>query len=365
MKLDAFKAEYRRLTDRSNDVRACAHRVLDQWRYNLQDRQFGPAYQDPETGHHTTELDLAVFMSALAERRAVVTLPTYRGRRASTRTEGEMVVSQENRHGRVIGLRSNKDVFSFNVLVEDVNVITTGDVGKPRNFMLQDLDGTWHDGWRKVSFMPNTEEEKKLFANAREVTFDYFVHPNRWASFYGRNYLLAKIAIERLTDEQRHLKAERKRLRDLLSIPPTVWPKSEKTGAEKKEQFWAMNCFVDGVEFRGEYCTYPDDQAGYDDVVALLHRIDGLLAKLRFHCRATEFAFWRHAVLKNLKADDVLDYLKGDSAKTPRQPAWAKGEWQTGYKTSPRARTFFARMERDLGLQLRWRCWQKTERVAA
>jgi len=364
MKLDAFRAELRRLTDRKHDVRACTGRVLDQWRYNLTDRKFGPAYQDPETGQFTTDLDLAVFMSALAERRAVVSLPVYKGRRASTYTEGEMVVSKENRHGRIISIRSNKDVFSFSALVEDANVITTGEVGKPRNFMLQDLDGTWHDGWKKVSFMADTEEEKKLFANTRHVSFGYFVHPNRWASFYSRNYLLAKVAIERLTDEQRHLKAERKRLKELLDVPPKVWPKSEKTGAEKKETFWAMNAFVDGIEFTGEYQTYPDTQDGLDTVQMLLHRIDDLLAQLRFHTRATEFAFWRHGVLSSIPETDVLDYLKGNLHEQPRQPKWAKGTWLTGYKEKPKARTFFACMEREEGLSLRWRCWKKTERVA-
>ena len=279
MKLDAFKAEYNRLTDRTSDVRACAGRVLDQWAYNLADRSFGPAYQDPETGQYTTELDLAVFIAALVERRAVVTLPEqYKGRRAATRTEGEMVVSTSGRHGQLIGLRSNQDVWSMNMLFNDANVITTSEVGKPRNFMMQDIDGTWHPGLGTVQFMAATDFEKKLFANTQRVTFKHFVHPNRWASFYSRAYLLAKIAIERLTDEQRHLKAERKRLQELLGVEPKQWPKSEKVGAEKKETFWAMNAFVDGVELQGEYPQYADTQQGLDDVAALLHRADDLLA---------------------------------------------------------------------------------------
>ncbi|KKN24312.1 hypothetical protein LCGC14_0896200 [marine sediment metagenome] len=366
MKLNAFKAELNRLTDRTSDVRACAGRVLDQWRYNLEDRSFGPAYQDPETGEFTTELDLAVFIAALVERRAVVTLPDrYKGRRAATRTEGEMVVSKEGRHGQLIGLRSNKDVWSMNMLFNDANVITTADVGKPRNFMMQDLDGSWHEGLSTVSFMAATDYEKKLFANTHKVQFKHFVSPNRWASFYSRAYMLAKIAIERLSDEERHLKTERKRLRDLLNIEPTPWPKSEKVGAEKKEMFWAFNSFIDGIEFRGEYCTFADTHEGLEEATLLLKRVGDLLAKLRFHCRCTDYAFWRYGVQKSIPEPDLLGYLKGDAQHQLKQPAWAKGDWQTGYKTSPRARTFFATMERDLGLSLRWRCWQKTERVAA
>ena len=235
MKLNEFKNELARLTDRTEDVRACVGRIADTWKYNLADRSFGPAHQDEETGQFTTDLDLAVFLSALADRRAVIALPTYKGRRASTRTEGEMITSKENRHGRLMRLTSNQNCFSFNAMVEDANVITTGDVGKPRNFMLQDLDGTWHDGWKSVSFLAHTDVEKKLFENTEKVSFNHFVHPNRWTSFYSRPYLLAKIAIDRLADQDRFLKAEAKRLRDLFAIPPREWPKSDKTGAEKSD----------------------------------------------------------------------------------------------------------------------------------
>lgn len=366
MKLDAFMAEYRRLTDRTNDVRACAGRVLDQWQYNIADRKFGPAYQDPETGKFTTDLDLAVFVSALVERRAVVTLPEeYKGRRAATRTEGEMVVSKSGRHGQLIGLRSNKDVWSMSMLFRDANVVTTDEVGRPRNFMMQDIDGSFHEGLHTVQFMAATDFEKKLFANTSKVQFKHFISPNRWGSFYSRAYLLAKIAIERLADEQRHLKAERKRLRDLLGVEPESHPKSTTVGAVKKEKFWAFNAFVDGIEFQGEYQTYSDDLDGLEEVELTLQRCNDLIAKLRFHVRATEFAFWKYGVLQSMPENELLDFLKGDTGYTLKQPKWAKGAWQTGYKEKPRARTFFATMERDAGLSLRWRCWKKTENVAA
>ena len=89
---------------------------------------------------------------------------------------------------------------------------------------------------------------------------------------------------------------------------------------------------------------------------------------MRFHCRCTDFAFWQHGILANIQKDNLLSWLKGDESaggNEPRQPAWAKGSWATGHKTSPKARTFFATMDRDLGLKLRWRCWEKSERVAA
>lgn len=368
MKLDAFKADYNRLMDRTSDVRACAGRVLGQWQYNLEDRSFGPAYQDPDTGAYTTELDLAVFISALVSRRAVVSMPAaYKGRRASTHTEGEMVVSGTDRHGQLLGLQSNADVWSMGMLFRDANVITTDDVGRPRNFLMQDLDGTWHDGLKTIQFMAETDFEKKLFQNTQRVSFQNFVSPNRWASFYSRAYLLAKVAIARLADEVKFLKGEQKRVRKELAIASPVWAKSTKVGPEKKETFWAFNSFVDGLEFQGEYAPVPCTHEGLEACTTLRKRAESLLTQLRFHCRCTDFAFWKHGVLHEITNDNLLPYLKGDCGDdvTPRQPAWAKGTWETGYKTGPRARTFFARMDRDLGLSLRWRCWEKTERVAA
>lgn len=364
MKQAEFKRELGRLTDRTQDVRAAVGRVADSWKYDLEERKFGPALVDSSTGKATTELDLAVFMAALADRRAVVTLPKYKSRRAATRTEGEVVVSKENRHGRVMRLTSNKDVWSFNVLVEDANVITTGEVGKPRNFMLQDIDGKWHDGWKVVRFMADTAAEKKLFENAHEVTFEYFVHPNRWTSIYSRPYLLAKVAIERLRDQERFLKAERKRLRDDLGVEPPAWPKSEKVGSDTKIKVWAFNAFVDGAELTGEYEPYPTTHEVLEEIGQLLHRIGEFLQQLRFHTRASEFAFWKHAVLRSLSEDEILPYLKGDVEKAVRQPSWASGSWETGYKEKPKARTFFARYQRDDGLSVRWRAWQKSERVS-
>lgn len=368
MKLDAFKAEKKRLLDRGQDPRAAVNRVLDGWGYDLEKRKPGVAFEDPEhPGRFTIDRELAVYMAALADRGAVLTLPHYQTRRAATRTEGEVVVSKQNRHGKALGITSNKDVFSFNVLIDDAQTITTDSVGKPKNFMLQDLDGKWHRGWSRISLIPKTDAEKALFKRTSEVSFDYFVHPNRWSSFYSRAFLLAKLSIERLTDQQKFLRAERKRLREALDVPPTEWAKSIKVGSERKETFWAFNAVLDGIEFTGEYAEYPTTKEALEDVDLLLKRIDGLLKKLRFHTRATEFAFWKHAVLETMPKDKLLAYLKGDgNGNHPRQPSWAKDAWTVGFKETPKARTFWARMDRPReGLALRWRCWQKQERVAA
>lgn len=346
-----YTRELNRLVDRTNDVRACCGRILDQWRYNLADRSFGPAYQDAD-GVGQTDLDLLVFLSALADRRATINLPVYKSRRAATQTEGEVVLSKENRHGRVIGVRSNKDVFSFSVMIEDANVITASETGKPRTFMVQDLDGTWHDGWKTIEFLPLTDEEKRLFAETPKVAFRYLVHPNRKGSFGRRPYCLAKAAEDRLSDQRRHVVAEIKRIRDELEIEPEPHRKSTTVGGDKRIKVWAFNADLDGFSLKGNYSGFDTTQDGLDEAISLRRRIDELLRTLRFHTRATEYAYWHHQVQPEL-GDGVLDWLKTGAAKFGSQP---------GHKVG---RTYYAVQELDNGLQLRWRARQKTERVAA
>jgi len=363
MKKNEFDRDLALLLDRTSDVRAVCDRIASTWRYDLATRKVGTAYEDDD-GTFRTDLDLACFLSALAERRAAINLPEYSTRRAATKTEGEMVLSRDNRHGRIIGITSNADVFSFNVLVEDANVMTASSVGKPRNFMLQDITGKWHDGWKSIDFLAATPEEKALFAGTEgKVSFKYFVHPNRWTSFYGRAYLLAKVAEKRLEDQDRFLKAEAKRIRDALGIVPEPWPKTTKVGDEESIKVEAFNAEVDGVNFTGDFEGYPTDQAGLTEISILRHRIGELLRTLRFHIRATEFAFYSQS-FKPAVGANALGYLAAGGADL-ELPSWAKGGWTCGYKESAKARNHWARRECEAGLSIRFRVWEKTEKVAA
>lgn len=363
MKKNEFDRDLALLLDRTSDVRAVCDRIAATWRYDLTTRKVGGAYEDDD-GVYRTDLDLACYMAAIAEHRGTIVLPEYRTRRAATKTAGEVIISKDNRHGRVIGLTSNADVFSFNVLIEDANVMTADSVGKPRNFMLQDLDGTWHDGWKVIRVMPSTPEEKRLFEGTNgQVSFKYFVHPNRWTSFYGRAYLLAKVAEKRLEDQDRFLKSEAKRIRDALNIVPEPWPKTTKVGDETSVKVEAFNAEVDGVVFTGDFEGYPTDQPGLSEISNLRHRVGELLRTLRFHIRATEFAFYSQS-FKPSVGDSPLAWLAGGGFEL-EQPSWARTRWNCGYKESAKARNHWARRECEAGLSIRFRVWEKTEKVAA
>jgi hypothetical protein len=321
---------------------------------------------------------LACFLSALAERRAVITLPTYKSRRAATRTEGEIVTSKENRHGRVIGLTSNANVFSFSIMVEDANVMTTDTVGAPRNFMLQDLDGEWHDGWHRIRLIPDARENDvfRKVANAQNtIVFDYLIHPLRWCSFYGRPYLLAKVADVRLKEDVAFFKKRASELRAELGIEPKEWPKSEKIGATRPIKVWAFNAEIDGFKVAGERKPFSGNaSAEYEEVKDIQKRLSNFQSQLRFHIRATEFSFWKNAVLKNFRSGYGIDkgveaycWINDNGGPEPRKPAWAKDwSWETGFKTSAKARTRWAVLSRPTSdIKLRFRVWEKTEQVAA
>jgi hypothetical protein len=363
------------LQDRTQDPRPVCTRLLDVWGYDLDKRKPGVAFVDAE-GIPVTDLDLAAFMTPLVENRTVINVPKYKSRRAASVREGDYITSKDNRHGRLSGLTSKQGSFSFGIRIDDLNVIqvtekengeTDTEVGAFRVLLLQDVTGDWYEGWSTIDILPNglpREIFKKLSGAAAALKFQYFIHPNRWPSFYGKYYAFAKAAIVRLEDQMRHMRSETGRLRKELDIPPKKWGKSTKVGEEESIKVWAFEAFVDGIELTKEYEAYETTREAYDTAVALQKRLNALLEQLRFLTRATEYAFWKHAVCVNVPEDDVLDWLKGKKDGAPRRPSWtvtAGKAWETGFKIK---KTYFARMPLKNGLMLRWRVWKKSERVA-
>lgn len=367
------------IKNREEDMRVLCKRLLDAWGYNLDKRRPGVAWVDPD-GVPVTDLDLAAFLTPLVENRVIVNLSKYQSRRAAAKREGEWVTSKDNRHGRLSGLTSNQAAFSFGIRIEDMNVIqaktkedgtTDADVGAYRAMLLQDVTGDWYEGWESVDIMPTglpNDVFQKLSGAANELRFQYLVHPMRWPSFYGIYYLVAKVAIMRLEDELRFLRSEIKRLQEELNITPPEWPKSEKVGEDEPIKVWAFEAVVDGVDLEGEYTSYDSTHEGYKAAKSLKSRLTGFIEQLRFLTRCTEYSFWTTAVQKHIPADQCLVWLKGETGPmSPTLPTWikkAEKEWETGWKEGPKKRVHWARMEIADGVHLRWRVWEKTERVA-
>lgn len=351
-----------------------ANELIQHWSYDLYSRKPGPALL--EDGILTpTDLDLACFMSALVDRQAVINIPKYTSRRPRTERENEMIVSKDNRHGHVMGLRSNKNVFSFSVLINDANVVqsvfeTKEDIlGAPRNFMLVDLNGQWYEGWNVIEFLPTAKENdflknKKLWTE-NKIYFKNFVHPNRWISFYGKYYLLTKALIQRLEDEAKFLRDEVKQLQN----KPSGSTKAH-SDSGKPIKVAAFEAEVD-IEFKNQYMesTVLSDILGEDlkkvneirksELQVISYQ---LLPKLRFAARATELAVYNHLMSHNLAVPTIPNTF-------PFRSLVSNSIWSMSYK-KPGKRTIWNRLEMANkfpgfpDFALRYRIYEKTERVA-
>jgi hypothetical protein len=288
------------IKDRSEDIEKVTDLVKEWWRYDMTSRKPGPAYVDEN--FVGTDLDLACFLFELAERNAVINIPQYKSMRASKIKEGEAITSTDNRHGQVIGLTANKDVFSFSVKIKDMNVVTTDGVGGYRNFALTDLDGDWYEGFHSLGFLPTAKENKFLIENKvminDKIDFTNFVHPNRWSSMFGQYYLITKELIKRLKEEASYYGKTIKEMLDAgITYPakdkPEEWPESEKIPGKKVK----VRSFEVELEVPDNDSEYPTFKHTQKNLVELTNKRKyftySLIPQLNFAVRTVEYAYYK------------------------------------------------------------------------
>jgi hypothetical protein len=369
---------YRRILDGTDPVDDVIEAMKKHWSYDLYTRRPSPALLE-NGALKPTDLDLACFLSALIDRKAVINIPSYTSRRAPTKKAGEHVISKHNRHGHVTGLTSNKEVFSFSIRIFDMNVMKSdgegGDsIGAYRNFMLVDLEGDWYDGWRRIEFVPSRKEnsflEDKSLWTGNVVYFDKFIHPNRWISFYGQWYVLTKILVQRLREEASFRRAEVKEMMasgvaqgdagkgDSVEFEPV------EKGESKPISVLAFEAEVD-CDAISPFTPSPQTAEGLANAKARAHRLQYTdIPELSFAVRATEMAFSDRAKLFDRISG--TDGTLGDFEEP--FPSWIRGaKWDHSYKIK---RTVWNRLVLTQhvpfaqGLALRYRVREKTERVA-
>ncbi|MDO8640246.1 MAG: hypothetical protein Q7R33_01770 [Nitrosarchaeum sp.] len=343
--------------------------TLAHWSYDLDNRKPGPAYTDDGV-FVGTDLDLACFLYALADRQAVINLPQYKGRRAKQVTEGEIVVSDKNRHGKILGVLANKENMSFSIRIMDMNVMTTDEVGNFRNFMIVDLDGKWYDGWQTIQFVPDAKENDFMTKNklwsGNTVVFKNFIHPNRWISFFGQHYFTTKALLNRLDIEAAHWRNLAKELRSQGVIigggngEKKEWPKKTTVGDSKSIKVPAIEVEIEHPAFLGSLPTIDNFKnvltnkpitskseilkAAEDRAREITYT---LIPKLRFATRATEYAFNFH----------------GDDGN--KMPAWIENTpWDRNYVVKG-ARKIWNRLVFARDLAIRYRKYQISEIVSA
>jgi hypothetical protein len=350
--------------DRNSDILELVDTVTGYWNYDLYSRKPSPAlYSDDGTELvKKTNLDLATFLYALWDRGACINLPKYKGWRPRSITEGQILTSNKNRHGKITGLVSNKDLFSFNVRIDDANVMTTDGVGASRNFSLTGPSGEWFDGWKKIEFLATAKEnewltEAKVWDN-HTITFEHFVNPNRWISFFGQYYFISKCMIERLKDEKKHLTAVKNRILDSgVALPESMketFPDYAKSTREegKSVKIECLEVKVDVPESTGEYRDYSNTQESLTEVYKRLRAIRLGQEKLSFSVRTVEYAMY---------SQDRFDSF----------PFWFENvKWEDGFKEGPRSRTEWRRLKLvqpgvgERSVSIRYRIKEKSEIVA-
>jgi len=274
--------------------------------------------------------------------------------------EGVSVISKENRHGQLLGVVANKETFVFSIKIKDMNVVTTDSVGDFRNFALTGFDGDWYPGWRTMQFKPDAKENdfitKTKILTGNRVSFKNFIHPNRWVSFYGKYYFITKLLIDRLTEESAHYFKEIKEMNKagLVLEKVTEYPDTVTVEETKPITVEAFEAVIDFIENKTEFPKYEHSISNLEKLTAKRKLFTfTIIPALRFMTRATECAFNKH----------VTDYGLNSF------PAWLKGvKWEEGYtpkgkRTSWNRIVFYQPSVGKQGVAIRFRKWQKTERV--
>jgi len=343
--------------DRSSDIEDAVTEVKEAWMVDLDSRNPAPAYKETIDGvpvYQGTDLDLFTFINALADRKAVINLPNYERIAPKTVRSDQRLISNKNRHGQILGVVANKETHSFNVRINDYQVVQVQadgreTVGAPRNFALVDYGGEWNDGWHKIEFKPDAKEN--YFLNTRglwtgnSVVFKNFVHPTLANAFYGSRYLAAKALGMRVEDEARHYRQEAKELRDDgiklrgegSGYKPKVWQHSDARNVESI-QVENLEAVLVLPEFEGKYPIKAKTQDG--DVKEYSKMPTGLKGKqevLRFaEDRAKELSYTVGPQITAATRAVELAYFKHGftGPKAPgyeREPGWAIPKWQRDY----------------------------------
>jgi len=345
------------ILDRGSDIEYAIEVVSDFWKdWDIYDRKSRPE-------------DMAVFLYTLASRRAVIKIPEYKSFSQTRFKEGQNLASKENRHGPILGMVSNKETWNFSVKINDANVMTTDSVGDARTFTLTDFNGDWYEGWDTLQFMPNAKENEFIrefaMANEGRITFEHFIHPNRWTSMYGTRYFITKMLIQRLQEEAKHYASQIKAMKEAgIKYPSggdgtsTAKSYSDKSvDAGKQITVPAFIAEIDCPPNESEYPTWDHTPENLQKLTRTRNRfLFNVNTDLSFMTRITEKAFF-----------DTLD-----PTGTPRYtPSWMKNlNFVHDYKVPPRGRKEWHRFiihqpeNFKLGFAVRYDVTNKSKRVS-
>lgn len=315
------RPEMRNTIDRSKDINQTINDVCPLWKADLLNRRPAPALTENGT-YQGSDLDLSTFLLSLSYRNAIINIPCYRHMRESCIKQGQRLVSKENRHGKIIGLTSNANVFSFGVRIIDANIINDNKIGDFRVFNITDMNGTWYPGWNSLEFTPDKDEDEFMkkfrIMYGNKLNFSYFVHPARSMSIFSADYFITKALIQRIDEEAKYLYYLIKDMLDSGVRYPSGgtkefnYPPSTPLGDKKSIKVNAFEVKVE-IPFINEYPMYPYNSESLKSITKkrrdLIHKYK---PKLSFAVRCCELAYKLY--------------------NKERFPFWIKGiDWQSDY----------------------------------
>jgi hypothetical protein len=324
--------------DRSQDITPVLNEAIGWWSYDLMSRKPSPALMEQGLLVEPTDLDLICFLWELAGRKAVINIPKYKTMTKAKVRVDQKLTSKQNRHGELLWIQGNKESFVFSIGVKDMNVIGQDSVGDFRNFSLTNFDGTFYPGWNVIEFTPTINENKwitesKLWTG-NKIVFKHMIHPNRWVSLFGKDYVRSKIIEDRVEEEVKWLNEQIKAiLATGVQYPKGEGPakyeykkpgKYDDEGKRIKITAFDVRVYIPEMGMRGEYPSYTSNQK---TLVEFYHKkkiLSAMVKKLRVMTRATEYA--------HFKAPD-------------RFPAWIENcQWESGFR-EPGKRTDWERLK--------------------
>jgi len=318
---------------------------------------------------------MACFLSALVDRNAVVNLPEYIPLRQGTVKENQVTIDTKNRHGGILGVTSNQDTFSFGIRFKDaqiINLLEDEQIGAYRTFLMTDLDGNLYSGCNSLEFVPTYKENEWFYNNiwkndsdvsGNVINFKNFINPNKWVSFYGQYYFIAKSLEKRLVEQIQYMNnliSEMQKQGVKFSLKTgrgKYWQDiSHNYGHFKSEKIWE---FESDVYYPENDSQYPTLEFNKQNLEALNKRVKSLtksLAKIRYHLRTVEYAFAnKHRHLQN--GDQI--FVK---------PSWIDADWELNYRDKGK-KSYWNRLkliqpgvgEKSVSIKFSW--VQRTEKV--
>lgn len=357
--------------DRSRPVEPYIEKTLEAWQVDLDKRRPAPAYTEGLEGqpiYRGSDFDLFTFLMALAQRQAVINIPSYENLRPTVLQSNQRLIDRKNRHGQILKVVSNNDVHSFSVRIMDYNVVETTpngteEVGAFRHYAVVDDFGEWYDGWHELEFRATEKErsfleERKLVVYEEPVRFEGFVHPHLAMAFYGSRYITAKALAARLNDQAKHYRGLAKMLRDM----EVRLPEDQQQEVTYEKIGDGQRIVVPNIEARlilpeptGKYPIISLSEDGkvtqYKRLPRSMKAFQGILryseqksndlsygtgAAVRAPVRAVELAYFLHGFDGQVEAG------------RERTPSWGIPQWTRDYRESS-------------GHRIRWNALQLTE----